>query len=260
MFRHFFAALLAAMLFSGGEAAAERIIAHNPDYLLPLPRSHVPHFDNAAIIVMSDADANLIVTESEAHMPFTLRSLRIQTPIGDIVRNTSLATYSQIFAGGVSFGDATTANDAIIIEISQLDPGYDYRQPEERRPAGPNEFVPPSTPSAELAVRITFSNADGLLYDTFHPPFAEVQNCPAESTCFGSRISRIRRFAPAQTGFGNSKEVINRALHEATQYLLLVASCEFEADMRARDRGERLTEQAAANCRYPGYQLLDSPT
>jgi hypothetical protein len=62
-----------------------------------------------------------------------------------------------------------------------------------------------------------------------------------------------------QSGFGNSKEVINRALHEVIQHALLIASCEFDADTRARARGARLTEDEALICRYPGYELVSRP-
>jgi hypothetical protein len=40
---------------------------------------------------------------------------------------------------------------------------------------------------------------------------------------------------------------------------LLIASCEFDADTRARARGARLTEDEALICRYPGYELVSRP-
>lgn len=255
------AAVATAALFCG-EAAAQRVIEYNSSYLPPLPESNIAHFDNAAVIVISEADANLVVTRPEAHMPLTLRQHRIEIPIGVIVQSVARETYGELFRGGVSVAtDAAGAPEgAIIITIDTIQPGYDYRQPDERRPARPGEFAPPSTPSAEIVVRIVFSDAQGVLYDSHRPPFAEVEDCQPDNRCAGARIILSRRRGPAQSGFGNSKEVINRALHEAIQHALLIASCEFDADTRARARGTRITEEDALICRYPGYELVSSPS
>lgn len=255
--------LAAALALLSGEAAAQRIIEYNGDYLPRLPDNLV-RLAGAATIVMSEADANLVVVEPEAHMPWTMRQHRIQMPIGAIVRNTAFATYGEVFGGGVSAStDATgLAAGAVAIQISEIAPGYDYRQPDERRPAAPGEFFPPSTPSAELRMRIQFFDADGQeLYDNFHPPFAQppAEECAQGDLCVGTRITTLRRLGPVQTGMGNSKELINRALHEVTRGYLLRAICEFEADTRARALGARVNETDALLCRYPGYELVSAP-
>ena len=262
MFRAIIAATLAAFALFCSEAAAQRVIEYNSAYLPPLPESNIAHFDNAAVIVMSEADANLVTLESEAHMPFTIGRYRIQIPIGSIVQNTTLATYGQIFEGGVTTGaDLTGAPDgAITVTISRLRVGYDYRQIDERRPANPGEMGPPSTPSAEFAFQVVFSNAEGELYDTMHPPFAQRQEpCRTGDFCIGTRLTTSRQRGVPQSGYGNSKEVINRALHELIQHLLLSAACEFEADMEARERGERIVMEEAEVCRYPGADVPDKP-
>ncbi len=256
-------AALAAFTFVCGEASAQRVIEFNPEYLPPLPESNnIPRFDTAAVIVMSEADANLVSLESEAHMPFTIGRYRIQIPIGAIVQNTTLATYRELFEGGATTGaDLSGAPEgAISVTISRIRVGYDYRQVDERRPASPGEMGPPSTPSAEFAFQVVFSNAEGELYDTMHPPFTQPeQPCRTGDFCIGMRTSISRQMGRPQSGFGNSKEVINRALHELIQHLLLSAACEFEADMRARERGERIVMEEAEVCRYPGADVPDKP-
>lgn len=262
MFRTIVAAVtFAAFAFVCGEASAQRVIEYNAEYLPPLPETNIAYFDNAAVIVMSEADANLVTLEPEAHMRFTLRQHRIQMPIGAIVQNIARETYGELFRGGVSLSSdaASVPEGATIITIDSIRSGYDYRQIDERRPARPGEFAAPSTPSAEIVVRIVFSNADGVLYDSHYPPFAEAEDCQPDNLCIGTRIILSRRRGPVQSGFGNSKEVINRALHEVIQHALLIASCEFDADTRARARGARLTEDEALICRYPGYELVSRP-
>lgn len=259
MLRYIVAAIIAGAAFVCGDAAAQRQIEYNPDYLPALPESNIAHFGYDAVIVMADVDQ--VSLESEAHMPFTLRQHRISIPIGQIVRSVTLHTYGQLFTSVQPGADLAGAPEGTIaVTISDITPGYDYRQPDERRPARANEFIVLSTPSAELTMRITFSNAEGVLYDTWHPPFAQPrEGCAPDALCIGTRVLHTRRRGEPQSGFGNSKEIINRALHEVIQHQLLVASCEFDADTRARASGGRITEEQALVCRYPGYELVSSP-
>lgn len=258
MLRNVLAAIVVFTASLCGEAAAQRVIAYNQAYLPAIPDSNIAYFDHSAVIVMENAEQ--VELESEMHMPWTMRQHRIQIPIGDIVRNAALATYDHLFITAIDgVGRASAPEGAVTITISDIDPGYDYRQPDERRPAREGEFLVLSTPSAEMIMRITFSNAEGVLYDTWHPPFAEPEDCAPGALCVGTRVVRTRRRGPQQTGLGNSKEVINRALHEAVVHQLLIASCEFDADTRARALGERVTEEQVLICRYPGYELVSGP-
>lgn len=256
----FLAIVIGALASFPSPAAAQRLIAFDESYL-PVPPDTRALVDGRAFIALSREDLDSESFGPERHMPFTLSQFRIRAPIGQIVQNTAIRTFGVVFSGGV-----TDTGEGVRITISEIRFGYDYRQPDERRPATGTEFMAPSTPSAEISMRVTFSAADGeVLYDTFRPPFPFEVRCPRSLDCSNvPRVLRVTRRAQQQSGMGNSKEAINRALHEAIQTYLLIAACEYAADLEARAEGGRIGAEEADLCRYTarGFELVtaDSPS
>jgi hypothetical protein len=230
-------------------ALAQRVIAFNADYIPPM-REDAPRLGGAAILVMTPETRQLVQTKAEEGLGLTLRQFRIQAPVGEIVHNVALATLQQFFAG-VSEADASTtastAANAIQIEIAASYFGFRYRQVSEIGYSNP--VLSTSTPSVDLILDIKFRNAAGdVVYDSAHPPYQFARPCRQGEDCAPlPRILQVFEIGSPQSGYGDSREVINRALHRAVARYVRISVCEFAAV--SQTPGQNLTTEQVTACR-----------
>lgn len=119
----------------------------------------------------------------------------------------------------------------------------------------PDERVPgalSSTPSAQLVMHVVFSDAQGqVLFDNQDPLFAhDAEQCPERSACRLHYGNRITKRGGVTSGMGNSKEEINRLLHELVPIYFEIATCQYERDVAARANGGHITLRQADDCGY----------